>query len=274
MSSHHLLFIKVNLPQPRQDNQVSPHLLKASAHSSYDTFTFRTIDLQGSPPIPPILNYYPYVPDSISRYFYPLWLRLGLLSWKIFALIEELQRYELNSWILYHDYNYLKYPVYLHNIRINPLFLSLTQADADIALFTEGYKPLCIDVSHYHFLLYSSLASVSNYSTGLWSGALAFRNNQRTREFLQAWATMISPTNFLVPLLSPGSIGDIQMVAPEQSMLTMLYHSYRQLAPNAAQPKLIYTRARKMPSNKLVLFMYFAKHYLSFLKTLISKVSH
>lgn len=257
MLKHHLLLIKANPTCVLPDED--PYLvstIRGHSHSAYDSVRFRNLLCNTSHESQVILDYSPFISRELSQYFYPTWLKLGLISWKIFALLSELQHYKQDDWILYHDYNYLKYPVYLHNYNVNPLFIRRVQGNADIALFTEGYKPIGIDTSSYHTSLYCSLCSISKNACGLWSGALAIRNNQVARDFLMAWATMVAPHNLLSPLLDHSMVGSPQMIAPEQSMLSLLYYCHKKLFQGCPAPKLICTYKRRVPANRTNLLRY------------------
>ena len=256
MYNYHLLFIKASSCGLQDENPGILSTIRLCSHPAYESVRLRHITGNTSDESQRILDYLPFISPQLSQYFYPTWLKLGLISWKIFALLDELPRYNQGDWILYHDYNYLKYPVYLDNFNTSPRFISSVQGHADIALFTEGYKPIGTDISKYHITMYRSLCCISNSVCGLWSGALAIRNNQAARDFLMSWATMVAPHNLLLPLLDHSMVGSPQMIAPEQSMLSLLYYCHKKLFKGYIAPKLITTNHRKIPSNHLHLFHY------------------
>ena len=257
MSNHHLLFIKASPASSSADDKPAFFsTIRSYSHPDYYSVRFRNISANTTHEFPPILDYSPFIKPHLSQYFYPTWLKLGLISWKISALLGELQHYKQGDWILYHDYNYQKYPVYLENFNVSPRFICRVQGHADIALFTEGYKPIGIDLPAYHTTLYRSLCTISNTACGLWSGALAIRNNQAARDFLMAWATMVSPHNLLSPLLDSSMVGSPQMIAPEQSMLSLLYYCHKKLFQGYIAPKLIKTYHRRLPSNRISFLRY------------------
>lgn len=209
--------------------------------------------------------------EYLRRYSKRLWMSLGLITWKARLICERLKEISENDILLYHDYDSERYSAYNSNLRLHSSRYRELIENSDMVLFTEGYKPIGMDVSSYHVDLYRNImVNTVLPKTGLWAGALLVRNNARTRAFMEGWISATRYELLIRPLRLDKEDGNMQAFSGEQSLLTMLYWSRISLE-SRTKIRLVKTKKRLIPGDDIKAVVYEALHVSAQFRQLVKE---
>lgn len=154
---------------------------------------------------------------------YPSWSKNGLQAWKpqiiYYSLINLCKP---NDILVYHDINFIKYPLYLKNFNFDKSFFSDYISNHSIVLFKDSYQPLKSQCKKTLLQKYK-LQKYKNYN-GFWSGCLIVKNNSHGRNFIKKWCKLSTIENLGASLDVKKEMPDFLVNSVDQSTLSVLYY--------------------------------------------------
>ena len=170
------------------------------------------------------------------------WLKNGCQSWKPQIIYLSLKKFcKPNDILVYHDINYIKYPLYLKNFNINKSFYSKITKNHSIVLFRDAYQPLGVQCKN--ILLKKFNLRKYKAMNGFWSGLIVIKNDSAGRSFIKKWCE-ISTIDNLGPLPDTKKKNkDFVINAVDQSTLSILYYKEKKIREKI---KIVYAPFRQI----------------------------
>jgi len=161
--------------------------------------------------------------SSLQPNIFRSWSKNGLQAWKpqiiYYSLINLCKP---NDILVYHDINFIKYPVYLNNYNFDKSFFSNSIFNYSIVLFRDSYQPLKYQCKK-DLLQKYKLQKYKNFN-GFWSGCLIVKNNTYGRNFIKKWCKLSTIDNLGASLDINKEIPDFLVNSVDQSTLSVLYY--------------------------------------------------
>lgn len=220
------------------------------------------------------LDFSDKLPLHIASASRPSWIRMGLITWKFRLILQHLStQIPPGDLLLYHDYDFEKYPQYLHNITDSCCdYLLSSYRDIDVGIFDEGFKPLSIDIPSGFVQFYEPvLPKYFQYRSGSWAGALLVRHSFQSVQFLQALNASCTYKHLLSMLTDTTCLRRGERFSGEQAVLSLLKLCAPSLFPDLRIAS-IHTRNRQIPFQKTNKALTTTRFYLSQLKQTARKL--
>ena len=219
------------------------------------------------------LDFSDKLPLHIASASRPSWIRMGLITWKFRLILQHLTQIPPGDLLLYHDYDFEKYPQYLSNISDSCCdYLLSSYHDIDVGIFDEGFKPLSIDIPSGLVQFYEPvLPKYFQYRSGSWAGALLVRHSFQSVQFLQALNASCNYKHLLSILTDTTSLRRSERFSGEQAVLSLL----KLCAPSLfhrLRISSIHTQNRQIPFNKTTKAFTTIRFHLSQLKQTARKL--
>lgn len=168
-----------------------------------------------------------YMVENISSESFrwnPPWAALNFLLWKpalLFDLLKKVSFVEEGDIVLYHDINFRKYPDYLHGIPQWKSWITKKLKNSDILVFNDNNSPLRCGVKREVLDRYLDGSYLDK--PHLWAGAIAFKKNSHSREFVEKWLKLsldLENRSQLTSSQYPGFIWH----SVDQALLAIVYY--------------------------------------------------
>lgn len=165
--------------------------------------------------------------QSINLTWNQNWAALNFLIWKPKFLEHILiSKNFINSGdiIFYHDINIERYPEYLYRIEGWSDYIKNKMNHRSVLLFNDNNMKIYQDTKYELLLRY--LGDENNWKClhHIWAGALAIRNDDYGRQFLEEWVEMCLKVENVSPITNFSKYPGYVWHSQEQACLSVLYY--------------------------------------------------
>jgi len=202
------------------------------------------------------------------------WAALNFFIWKPKFLEHILiSKNFINSGdiIFYHDANIEKYPEYLYGIEKWGDYIRNKMNHYSVLLFNDNNMKIYQDTKYELLLRY--LGNENNWRRlhHIWAGALAIRNDDYGKQFLEKWVEMCMKVENVTPITNFSKYSGYVRHSQEQACLSVLYY----LRKNTNKIKCVFLwGSRRIPTVPLSIIKWPIKlirnYLLKFIRLVIS----
>ena len=183
------------------------------------------------------------------------WVNLNCMLWKpalLSSILSKDSGIEEDSIIIFHDSNLDKYPIYKKNFEEISSFFKCKLTNHSIAIISDDLFPLYSDCKQE--LLNEYLNSEGLSLCHRWSGCIAFKKNNFSREFCKHWYNLTLEDKNRSQTTDFVSYPNFLWHSPEQSTLSVIYYLWKYCLKRRNHIKTLFTKDFRYITKKLTLF--------------------
>lgn len=178
----------------------------------------------------------------------PGWARMGLFAWKPRLILQACQSESVQPGdiLLYHDSDCEKYPDYLHGVSTWRRWLKSNLREREILVFRDNRAKMIHDTKREIWERFFSQEQALQLPH-IWAGAFAIKIGEKSLNFVKAWRELCADKENLFPFSRGDSDPTFSQHAPDQAILTCLWHHTKELDPSLGSEIFLHNSRRIPP---------------------------